>query len=76
MRGFLPEDKVELIKGLTLTADGKGAVFDVSSDELDTFLAGMFLQLFAIDLSRIIPTLKPPSEFASYVHFQETPLSH
>lgn len=36
----MPEEKVESIKGLTLTADGNGAVFDVALEDLDTFLAG------------------------------------
>lgn len=40
LRRFLPEDKVESIKGLALTADGKGAVFDVASQDLDLFLSG------------------------------------
>ncbi|XP_051123018.1 DEAD-box ATP-dependent RNA helicase 7-like [Andrographis paniculata] len=40
LRRFLPEDKVESIKGLALTADGKGAVFDVSTQDVDDFLAG------------------------------------
>lgn len=40
LRRFLPEEKVESIKGLTLTADGNGAVFDVALEDLDTFLAG------------------------------------
>ncbi|KAL2527122.1 DEAD-box ATP-dependent RNA helicase 7 [Abeliophyllum distichum] len=40
LRRFLPEDKVESVKGLALTADGKGAVFDVAAEDLDTFLAG------------------------------------
>ncbi|XP_062073334.1 DEAD-box ATP-dependent RNA helicase 7 [Humulus lupulus] len=40
LRRFLPEEKVEAIKGLTLTADGLGAVFDVAAEDLDLFLAG------------------------------------
>ncbi|KAL2550269.1 DEAD-box ATP-dependent RNA helicase 7 [Forsythia ovata] len=40
LRRFLPEEKVESVKGLALTADGKGAVFDVAAEDLDTFLAG------------------------------------
>ncbi|KAG6391926.1 hypothetical protein SASPL_149690 [Salvia splendens] len=36
---FLPEEKVESIRGLSLTADGKGAVFDVASEDLDHFIA-------------------------------------
>ena len=42
LRRFLPEEKVESIKGLTLTADGNGAVFDVATEDLDAFLAGTF----------------------------------
>ena len=40
LRRFLPEEKVETIEGLALTADQKGAVFDVAAKDLDTFLAG------------------------------------
>ncbi|XP_017241982.1 DEAD-box ATP-dependent RNA helicase 7 [Daucus carota subsp. sativus] len=40
LRRFLPEEKVETVKGLALTADGRGAVFDVSAADLDTFLSG------------------------------------
>ena len=42
LRRFLPEDKVDSIKGLALTADGNGAVFDVATEDLDAFLAGTF----------------------------------
>ncbi|CAI0398925.1 unnamed protein product [Linum tenue] len=40
LRRFLPEDKVESVKGFSLTLDGKGAVFDVAAEDVDTFLAG------------------------------------
>ncbi|KAL9261726.1 DEAD-box ATP-dependent RNA helicase 7-like protein [Drosera capensis] len=40
LRRFLPEEKVEAVKGLTLTADGNGAVFDVVAEDLDLYLAG------------------------------------
>jgi len=40
LRRFLPEEKVEAVKGLSLTADGNGAVFDVPVEELDTYLSG------------------------------------
>ncbi|GKE68976.1 DEAD-box ATP-dependent RNA helicase 7-like protein, partial [Tanacetum coccineum] len=33
-------DKVESIQGLALTADQRGAVFDVAAEDVDTFLAG------------------------------------
>ncbi|KAK7280044.1 hypothetical protein RJT34_25106 [Clitoria ternatea] len=40
LRRFLPEEKVEAVKGLTLTADGNGVVFDVPTEDLETYLAG------------------------------------
>jgi ATP-dependent RNA helicase DDX21 len=40
MRRILPEDKVESVTGMSLTADGNGAVFDVKKEDVDTFLAG------------------------------------
>ncbi|KAJ4955019.1 hypothetical protein NE237_011802 [Protea cynaroides] len=39
LRRFLPEQKVEAVKGLAVTADGNGAVFDVLAKDLDTLLA-------------------------------------
>ncbi|TKY51219.1 DEAD-box ATP-dependent RNA helicase 7 [Spatholobus suberectus] len=40
LRRFLPEEKVEAVKGLSLTADGNGVVFDVPAEDLDTYLTG------------------------------------
>ncbi|MFS7958608.1 putative RNA helicase [Helianthus anomalus] len=40
LRRFLPEEKVESIQGLALTADQRGAVFDVAEEDLNTFLDG------------------------------------
>ncbi|XXG70403.1 hypothetical protein AAC387_Pa06g3173 [Persea americana] len=40
LRRFLPDEKVEQLKGLALTADGKGAVFDVPAEDVDLFIAG------------------------------------
>lgn len=45
LRRFLPEEKVEAVKGLALTADGNGAVFDVPAEDLDMFLAGSVFML-------------------------------
>lgn len=36
----MPDEKIEGVKGLSLTADGMGAVFDVPADDVDTFLEG------------------------------------
>jgi ATP-dependent RNA helicase DDX21 len=38
LRRFVPEDKVDAVQGLALTADGQGAVFDVPAKDLDVFL--------------------------------------
>ncbi|KAJ4706150.1 DEAD-box ATP-dependent RNA helicase [Melia azedarach] len=40
LRRFLPEEKVEAVKGMALAADGNGAVFDVPAEDLDLFLSG------------------------------------
>ncbi|KAL1356122.1 hypothetical protein HN51_008106 [Arachis hypogaea] len=40
LRRFLPEEQVEAVQGLTLTADGNGAVFDVPAKDLDIYLTG------------------------------------
>ncbi|CAL1405116.1 unnamed protein product [Linum trigynum] len=40
LKRFLPEAKVESVKGFSLTLDGQGAVFDVAAEDVDTFLAG------------------------------------
>ncbi|OMO98005.1 hypothetical protein COLO4_14203 [Corchorus olitorius] len=37
---FLPEEKAQSVQGMTLTADGRGAVFDVPEEDVQTFLAG------------------------------------
>lgn len=39
----MPEEKVESVKGMTLTADGYSAVFDVQTEDLDAFLTGKSL---------------------------------
>ncbi|XP_041002607.1 DEAD-box ATP-dependent RNA helicase 7-like [Juglans microcarpa x Juglans regia] len=64
LRRFLPEEKAEAVKGLALTADGKGAVFDVPAEDLDTFLAG---QENAANVSLEVLNTLPP--------FQERELS-
>ncbi|GJS02454.1 secreted RxLR effector protein 161-like protein [Tanacetum coccineum] len=39
LRRFLPEEKVESVRGLALTIDKRCAVFDVAADDLDSYLA-------------------------------------
>ncbi|KAL6131930.1 hypothetical protein ACLB2K_070303 [Fragaria x ananassa] len=40
LRRFLPKEKIGSVKGLVVTTDGKGAVFDVAAEDLDMFLTG------------------------------------
>ncbi|KAB2001639.1 hypothetical protein ES319_D11G007700v1 [Gossypium barbadense] len=40
LKRFLPEEKVQSVQGMTLTADGMGAVFDVAEDDVEAFLTG------------------------------------
>ncbi|KAL6009154.1 hypothetical protein ACLOJK_022381, partial [Asimina triloba] len=39
LRRFLLKDKIEGVKGMSITADGRGAVFDVPATDVDLFLA-------------------------------------
>nr|GLL39337.1 DEAD-box ATP-dependent RNA helicase 7-like isoform X2 [Ipomoea trifida] len=60
LRRFLSEETAESIKGLTLTADGTGAVFDVSTEDVDTFIEGAKK---AYDISlEVVKTLPPLQE--------------
>ncbi|KAL3652347.1 DEAD-box ATP-dependent RNA helicase 7 [Castilleja foliolosa] len=71
LRRFLPEDKVESIKGLSLTADGKGAVFDVATADLDTFLTGSENAAgVSLEVVKLLPPLQereplPPRRFGN-----------
>ncbi|XP_027158498.1 DEAD-box ATP-dependent RNA helicase 7 [Coffea eugenioides] len=59
LRRFLPEEKVESIKGLALTADGKGAVFDVAAEDLDLFLKGQEgAGGVSLDVVKLLPRLQ------------------
>jgi len=40
LRRLLPEEKVEAVKGLSLTTDGNGLFFYVPAEDLDTYLSG------------------------------------
>ncbi|KAI9198651.1 hypothetical protein LWI28_019683 [Acer negundo] len=60
LRRFVPEEKVELVKGVALTADGRGAVFDVPVEDVDLYLAG---QDNAANVSlEVVKTLPPLQE--------------
>ncbi|KAE9620994.1 hypothetical protein Lal_00019877 [Lupinus albus] len=40
LRRFVPEETVNTVQGLTITADGNAAVFDVPAKDLDAFITG------------------------------------
>jgi len=56
MKRFVPQDKLDGVQGLALTADGQGAVFDVPVKDLDAFLAG---QKNAVNVSLKVVTELP-----------------
>ncbi|KAL1531471.1 DEAD-box ATP-dependent RNA helicase 7 [Salvia divinorum] len=59
LRRFLPEEKVESIRGLSLTADGKGAVFDVATEDLDHFISGQKnLSGVSLEVVKSLPRLQ------------------
>ena len=41
----MPDEKVEGVKGLSLTADGMDAVFDVPTDDVESFIAGVLIRI-------------------------------
>jgi ATP-dependent RNA helicase DDX21 len=47
LKRFMPEDRLSNVQGVALTADGRGAVFDVPSAEVQDYLQGItFLNCF------------------------------
>lgn len=48
LKRFLSDDKIEGVKGLSLTADGMGAVFDVPAADVDTFLKGTLREMLEL----------------------------
>ncbi|XP_052186081.1 DEAD-box ATP-dependent RNA helicase 7 [Diospyros lotus] len=59
LRRFLPEEKVESVKGIALTVDGNGAVFDVPAEDLDMFLAGQEnAQGVSLEVVKALPRLQ------------------
>ncbi|KAJ6792946.1 DEAD-box ATP-dependent RNA helicase 7-like [Iris pallida] len=57
LRRFLPEEKIEAVKGLSLTADGSGVVFDVPADEVNLFLEGKETSI-TIEVLKKLPPLQ------------------
>ncbi|KAJ6824976.1 DEAD-box ATP-dependent RNA helicase 7-like [Iris pallida] len=57
LRRFLPEEKIEGVKGLSLTADGMGVVFDVPADDVNLFLEGKETSI-TIEVLKKLPALQ------------------
>ncbi|XP_073011958.1 DEAD-box ATP-dependent RNA helicase 7 [Typha latifolia] len=59
LRRFIPDEKVEGVKGLSLTADGMGAVFDVPADDVAAFLEGQDnANMVTIEVVKSLPPLQ------------------
>ena len=41
LKRFMPEDRLSNVQGVALTSDGRGAVFDVPSAEVQDYLTGI-----------------------------------
>ncbi|KAL6009147.1 hypothetical protein ACLOJK_022374 [Asimina triloba] len=54
LKRFLPEDKMEGVKGMSLTADGRGAVFDVPAADVYLFLEAVRPTMVVITLMFIV----------------------
>ncbi|KAI5070432.1 hypothetical protein GOP47_0014775 [Adiantum capillus-veneris] len=64
LKRLLPEDVVEKVKGMSLTMDGLGAVFDVPSDLLNSFLSAKATDLSITQLDSL-PELQARQERSS-----------
>ncbi|KAL8141488.1 hypothetical protein V2J09_014520 [Rumex salicifolius] len=60
LRNFLPKEKVDTVKELSLTADGKGAVFDVPVSDLEMYLTDQ--DNATNDSLKVVKTLPPLQE--------------
>ncbi|XP_058086899.1 DEAD-box ATP-dependent RNA helicase 7 [Magnolia sinica] len=59
LRRFLPEEKIDRIKGMSLTADGRAAVFDVPAEDVDLILAGQQnADMVSIEVANELPPLQ------------------
>lgn len=63
LRRFVPEDKVDAVQGLALTADGQGAVFDVPAKDLDIFLSSQKNAVnVSLKVAKELPSLQQREE--------------
>ncbi|KAL9225258.1 hypothetical protein vseg_001205 [Gypsophila vaccaria] len=59
MRRFLPENIVESVQGLAITADQNSSVFDIPANHLDTFLAGQKnAEQMSLEVVKTLPRLQ------------------
>ncbi|ONK56268.1 uncharacterized protein A4U43_C10F5850 [Asparagus officinalis] len=70
MKRFLPVEKVEGVKNLSLTADGMGAVFDVPADDLSLFLEGQEnADMVTVEVLKTLPPLQEKEQSNSRGRF-------
>ncbi|KAG8057455.1 hypothetical protein GUJ93_ZPchr0002g24152 [Zizania palustris] len=58
LKRFMPEDRLADVKGITLTADGVGAVFDVPSAEVEDYIQGAKNTMTTIEEVTQLPPLQ------------------
>ncbi|KAL5201698.1 hypothetical protein ABZP36_036052 [Zizania latifolia] len=58
LKRFMPEDRLADVKGITLTADGVGAVFDVPSAEVEDYIQGAKNTMATIEEVTQLPPLQ------------------
>ncbi|XP_021765236.1 DEAD-box ATP-dependent RNA helicase 7-like [Chenopodium quinoa] len=64
LKRFLPEQKANEVMGVALTADKRGAVFDVQADDLETFLVGSESATgVSLDVVKTLPPLEERDMF-------------
>lgn len=69
LRRLIPEDVVEKVKGMTITVDGLGAVFDVPLDSLKTFLTAKSSEMHdSLKVNQVdsLPELQARQERSSF----------
>ncbi|KAJ3690666.1 hypothetical protein LUZ61_019830 [Rhynchospora tenuis] len=63
LRRILPDEKISAIKGMSLTADGMGAVFDVPCEDVDTFVEAQENgHMITIEVLETLPPLQEKDE--------------
>lgn len=58
LRRSFPDDKIDMVKSLSLTADGSAAVFDVPAEDVDSYINGEGEENFSVQVCETLPPLQ------------------